>query len=166
MAGITFRVQGTLTIGAISTAKCLCLLVPNNSRRLLIKEFSVTVTDPSGNGGFVNVRLSSFTNVGTGMSSGTIRKDDPNISETIGASLYDQSGGAPSVEPSEEYAFERKNISVNGGEALWIAIREEDKHPISGGNSSGTGKQRVGLIAETDGISNGVKVDYTLRGEY
>lgn len=166
MAGINFRVQGTLTVTASGTSRVLNIIVPDNSRRILIKEISVTISDPNGNGGFVNVRLSSFSDTGTGMTAGTFRKDDPNISETIGADLYDQSGGDASVEPTEDYAFERKNINANGGEFLWVAIREEDKHPISGGNSSGTGKQRVGIIVETDSVADDVKIDYTLRCEY
>jgi hypothetical protein len=162
MAGINFSISGKLTIGLASTAKCLCLIVPNNSRRVLIKECSVTASDPNGNGGYVNIAIALFSSIGT-MSSGTPRKDDPNISETVGIDTYI---GLASVEPTLDYKIQSKDINARGGEFLWVAIREEDKLPISGGNSSGTGKMRVGLIAETDSIANGTVINYNMRCEF
>jgi hypothetical protein len=164
MSGVNFRITGTIELAAISTQVIAMYVSPDTNRRVLIREISVTVSDPLKNGGFLNVKFSRLDISGaSGYSTLGVVAEDPNIQATISATAKQYV--ALAVQPTIVADMERKRINVNGGEFLWIAIREENKFALSGGNLTGVGKFHAGLVFITDAVSNGIFVDYTIYGE-
>lgn len=167
MAGINFTIEGDFTAANASRKTPFIFLSPDNQRRIIIREISVTVADPDRTGGFVQIKRGFFATQpnSAGWSDANFSKDDPNIVYALGGTCKHRTTDAVYSEPALN-ARAGKWIRAAGGEYLWVALREADKLPVPGGNDSGTGKQHFGMTVETDNKAAGVKLSYTIYGEF
>jgi hypothetical protein len=168
MAGVHFRITGACYINSPDKEEVLFAIRPFNNRQIVIKEISVTSTDQEMNGGSVFIKACRFEDIDfeqSGFELSQVVPDNPNLNIAIQVSLFKNNGDV-ALNPEVTDVLDNKIINANCGEFLWIALRDEDKIPIFGGNANSINPTVFGIKAKTDINASGVDIMYSIRCEY